>query len=72
MQVERGAFYRSKEIVKEVEEKVEKAKDKSEPVDYLTFVPDGEPTLDINLGREIEFLKPLGTKIAVITNASLI
>lgn len=72
MQVERGAFYRPEEIVKEVEEKVEKAKDKSEPVDYLTFVPDGEPTLDINLGREIEFLKPLETKIAVITNASLI
>jgi wyosine [tRNA(Phe)-imidazoG37] synthetase (radical SAM superfamily) len=35
-------------------------------------VPDGEPTLDINLGREIELLRPLGIKIAVITNASLI
>lgn len=35
-------------------------------------MPDGEPTLDTNLGREIELLKPLGTKTAVITNASLI
>jgi wyosine [tRNA(Phe)-imidazoG37] synthetase (radical SAM superfamily) len=34
-------------------------------------VPDGEPTLDINLGREIELLKQLGIKIAVITNSSL-
>jgi wyosine [tRNA(Phe)-imidazoG37] synthetase (radical SAM superfamily) len=35
-------------------------------------VPDGEPTLDIHLGREIELLKPLGVKIAVITNSTLI
>jgi wyosine [tRNA(Phe)-imidazoG37] synthetase (radical SAM superfamily) len=41
-------------------------------IDYLTFVPDGEPTLDLNLGKEIELLKPLGIKIAVLTNASLL
>jgi wyosine [tRNA(Phe)-imidazoG37] synthetase (radical SAM superfamily) len=35
-------------------------------------VPDGEPMLDINLGREIERLRPLGLSIAVISNASLI
>jgi len=35
-------------------------------------VPDGEPTLDINLKREIGLLKPLGVPIAVISNASLI
>ena len=41
------------------------------PIDYLTFVPDGEPTLDGNLGEEIELLRTLGTKVAVISNASL-
>jgi wyosine [tRNA(Phe)-imidazoG37] synthetase (radical SAM superfamily) len=41
-------------------------------IDYLTFVPDGEPTLDINLGKEIILLKSFGIKIAVITNSSLI
>ena len=41
-------------------------------IDYLSFVPDGEPTLDSNLGRHIELLKPLGIKVAVITNGSLI
>ncbi len=41
-------------------------------MDYLAFVPDGEPTLDLNLGRVIEDLRPLGIKIAVITNSSLI
>ncbi|HEC93057.1 MAG TPA: radical SAM protein, partial [Candidatus Atribacteria bacterium] len=35
-------------------------------------VPDGEPTLDINLGQEIKLIKSLGIKIAVITNSSLI
>ncbi len=43
-----------------------------ERIDYLTFVSDGEPTLDENLGQEIRRLRPLGFKIAVITNASLI
>jgi len=46
--------------------------ERGETIDYLTFVADGEPTLDLNLGREIELLKPLGIRIAVITNASLI
>jgi wyosine [tRNA(Phe)-imidazoG37] synthetase (radical SAM superfamily) len=29
-----------------------------ESINSLTFLSDGEPTLDINLGREIELLKP--------------
>ncbi len=40
--------------------------------DYLTFVSNGEPTLDINLGKSIRLLKKFGFPIAVITNASLI
>jgi wyosine [tRNA(Phe)-imidazoG37] synthetase (radical SAM superfamily) len=40
--------------------------------DYLTFVANGEPTLDINLGIEIQMLKQFGIPIAIITNASLI
>jgi wyosine [tRNA(Phe)-imidazoG37] synthetase (radical SAM superfamily) len=47
-------------------------KETGDPIDYLTFVPDGEPTLDINLASEIDLLKSLGIKIAVITNGSLI
>ena len=72
MQVERKVFYKPEEIVQSVERKVREAKERGEPVDYLTFVPDGEPTLDINLGKEIELLKTSGIKIAVITNSSLI
>lgn len=43
-----------------------------ETIDYLTFVPDGEPTLDVNLGKEIRLLRPLGIPIALISNGSLI
>ncbi|MEM3522537.1 MAG: hypothetical protein QW723_05205 [Candidatus Bathyarchaeia archaeon] len=35
-------------------------------------MPDGEPTLDINIGKEILLLRQLGIPIAVITNASLL
>jgi wyosine [tRNA(Phe)-imidazoG37] synthetase (radical SAM superfamily) len=72
MQPERRAFYEPERILRDVEEKVAKVTAAGEGIDYLTFVPDGEPTLDVNLGREIELLRPLGIRIAVITNASLI
>jgi len=48
------------------------SREKGESIDYLTFVPDGEPTLDINLGKEIKLIKSLGIKVAVISNSSLI
>ncbi len=72
MQTERQTFYNPAKIVQSVKQKVKQVAAKGEPIDYLTFVPDGEPTLDANLGKEIELLKSLNIKIAVITNASLI
>ncbi|MBC2709825.1 MAG: radical SAM protein [Desulfosarcina sp.] len=72
MQVDRTAYYEPQKILKAVRDKVQKVRQRGESIDYLTFVSDGEPTLDINLGHAIELLKPLGIKIAVITNASLI
>ncbi len=72
MQVRRGQFYEPEEILRQVQDKIKGAEKAGEAIDYLTFVPDGEPTLDINLGRTMALLKPVGIKIAVITNASLI
>ncbi len=72
MQIDRQPFYTPEELAADVQRKVADAQARGEPIDYLTFVPDGEPTLDINLGREMALLKPLGIKIAVISNASLI
>jgi wyosine [tRNA(Phe)-imidazoG37] synthetase (radical SAM superfamily) len=70
--VNRQLFFKPQDILKEVERKVDNANANNEKIDYLTFVPDGEPTLDINLGEEISILRKLGKPIAVITNASLV
>jgi len=72
MLINRKEFYKPQEILEAVKRKIQRAKEKEEAIDYFTFVPDGEPTLDINLGKEIELFKPMGIKIAVITNSSLI
>ncbi len=69
---ERQSFYDLDAVVAEVGEKVADSHKAGEPIDYLSFVPDGEPTLDANLGRTIRALRPLGIPIAVISNASLI
>jgi wyosine [tRNA(Phe)-imidazoG37] synthetase (radical SAM superfamily) len=68
----RQAFYNPDELVREVSDKVTELRKRNTRIDYLSFVPDGEPTLDSNLGEHIERLKPLNIKIAVITNGSLI
>jgi wyosine [tRNA(Phe)-imidazoG37] synthetase (radical SAM superfamily) len=72
MQVNRRKFYKPEEIFHEAELKIKQLNSKNEYADYFSFVPDGEPTLDINLGTEIDLLKCFDIKIAVITNASLI
>jgi len=72
LQCERQAFYEPDDLAREVKEKVNKVKKRDTKIDYLSFVPDGEPTLDINLGKIIELIRPLHIKIAVITNGSLI
>ncbi|MDZ7623715.1 MAG: radical SAM protein [Ignavibacteriaceae bacterium] len=72
MSIERREFYPLEEIVTEISERVEQLKNSAERIDYITFVPDGEPTLDINIGKAIQLIKPLGIKIAVITNSSLL
>ena len=70
---ERREFFEPGEVLRDVEKRISETRKAGEPpIDFVTFVPDGEPTLDINLGREIDLLKPLGIKIAVITNSSLI
>jgi wyosine [tRNA(Phe)-imidazoG37] synthetase (radical SAM superfamily) len=66
------AFYAVDAIAASVEERVAAARRAGEAIDYLTFVPDGEPTLDVHLAEAIEKLRPLGLPIAVISNASLL
>lgn len=72
MTITRRAFYKPEEIFEQVKRKVNVAIARNEAIDYLTFVADGEPTLDINLGNEICLLKQIGIPIAVINNSALI
>jgi wyosine [tRNA(Phe)-imidazoG37] synthetase (radical SAM superfamily) len=69
MILDRRRFYDPGLIVEQVRERVEAAGDE---IDYVTFVPDGEPTLDVNLGKMIEAVNEMGAETAVIGNASLL
>jgi len=69
---ERQSFYSPTLLLEEIRQKIEQARQHNEAIDYLTFVPDGEPTLDKNLETLLTQLKSLGLKLAVISNASLI
>lgn len=62
----------SDQLVAAVTSHVRAVRERGQTVDYLTFVADGEPTLDRHLAEEIEGLRPLGLPIAVITNGSLL
>ncbi len=72
MMADRQAFYDPDTLVAETQGKLEKAAKNNEPIDYLTIVSDGEPTLDAGLGPLIQGLAPLGIKTAVITNSTLL
>nr|WP_321468502.1 radical SAM protein [uncultured Desulfobulbus sp.] len=68
----RCPFHAPEQMVEEVRTRLEQLHVQQEPVDYLTFVPDGEPTLDSRLGETISQLKSLGPPVGVITNSSLL
>lgn len=70
--VERRRFHEPEAILKSVTSRLDEVESSGGHVDYITFVPDGEPTLDRNLGMEIELARDTGVRTAVITNASLL
>lgn len=72
MQVSRQEFYKPQVLVDEVKAVLSNIQNNDEYTDYITIVPDGEPTLDIHLGELIDRLKTIKIPVAVITNASLI
>ncbi len=72
MQIERQKFYEPQKIFEEVEMRVKEIENENVKLDYITFVPDGEPTLDLNLEKEVKLLHSLNYPIAILTNSSLI
>lgn len=72
LSVARRAFSDPDEICRAVGQRLGHLRSLDEPVDYVTFVPDGEPTLDTRLGDAIGKLNVYKIPVAVITNASLL
>jgi len=72
MQLTRQAFFRPEATAKVVLRRLEECDRAGVRVDYLSVVPDGEPTLDANLGELLMKLHELGPPVAVITNGSLL
>jgi len=72
LEIQPRPFYSVDDIVRAVEKKITAVYQQNKKIDFLTFVPDGEPTLDIRLGEEIEKLRQFGFPIAIICNSSLL
>jgi len=69
--IARQRFFEPETVYRAVSEHLLKLKSENSP-DYLTFVSNGEPTIDIMLGKSIRALRKTGIPIAVISNASLL
>lgn len=67
---ERRPYADPEEVAKSVAEKIARVVAKGGTVDVVSFVPDGEPTLDAGLGAQIAAVRSM-RRTAVITNGSL-
>jgi len=70
--IERRTFHDVGEIADEVRRQLDTWRAGGEPIDIVSFVPEGEPTLDANLGAAIRAIHDLGAPVAVFTNSSLL
>ena len=72
MTTNRAAFSEPQKIFQGINDHLKKLSKEGIHPDTITFVSNGEPTLDKSLGEAIRLVKPLGIQTAVITNASLL
>ena len=69
--IERRQFYDTRILRKALSEKLSEVNE--DDLDYITFVPDGEPTLDRSLSEHVKTIRELSDKpIAILTNSTLI
>ncbi len=72
LDIERRHFYDPDEVVGAVGRALDARAGRGEPVDYVTFIPKGEATLDADLGKTIRGIKRLGARVAVFTSCAVI
>jgi len=72
MTATRREFYAPDTVIAEVRQRVAECRRLGQPIDVVSFVPDGEPTLDRHLGEEIRGVQELGLRVAVLTNGTLL
>ena len=72
MRIEPRPFFTPEQIHASVATHLQRLQADGQGADYLSFVPDGEPTLDSRLGENIAALREFGIPIAVFTNATLL
>lgn len=73
LQVEPAVYYQPESLLRETEDRIAKVGSDDCTVNYVSFVTDGEPTLDRNLGELISMLKrALRYPVAVFTSGSLL
>jgi wyosine [tRNA(Phe)-imidazoG37] synthetase (radical SAM superfamily) len=70
--VRRAAYLEPSLVAESVRRRVEVCREAGQAIDYATFVPDGEPTLDVRLGDSIRAVRAPALRVAVLTNASLL
>lgn len=68
----RSRFHDPRTVVAAVSRRAAACSRAGQPIDYATFVPDGEPTLDLAIGDAILGIQAAGLRVAVITNGSLL
>jgi wyosine [tRNA(Phe)-imidazoG37] synthetase (radical SAM superfamily) len=71
--VDPAVFYKPETLLLETKARIKKTCSGEDSIDYISLVPDGEPTLDGNLFTLISMLKQqFSIPVAVITNGSLL
>ncbi len=68
----RREFYQPDAIISDLEHCLADLAKRQVHVDYISFVPDGEPTLDIHLGELLIRSRSFGLPRAVFTNSTLL
>jgi wyosine [tRNA(Phe)-imidazoG37] synthetase (radical SAM superfamily) len=67
----RAVFHDPGEVIAAVLQRAEQVRSTGQQIDVATFVPDGEPTLDLGLEASVRGIRSAGLRVAVITNGSL-